>query len=57
VSPRPTAAAGSASSAPSSSVGGGVLPFTGAGTIPLLLVGLVLIGLGAATLLARVHRS
>jgi hypothetical protein len=52
-----TAAGGSASSAPSSSVGGGVLPFTGAGTMPLLLVGLVLIGLGAATLRARAHRA
>jgi hypothetical protein len=52
-----TAAGGSASSAPSSSVGGGVLPFTGAGTMPLLLVGLVLIGLGAAALLARAHRA
>jgi hypothetical protein len=45
------------SSAPSSSVGGGALPFTGAGTMPLLLVGLALIGLGAATLLARAQRD
>ena len=53
-----TAAGGSSSSsAPSSSVGGGVLPFTGAGTMPLLLVGLALIGLGAATLLARAQRD
>jgi LPXTG-motif cell wall-anchored protein len=34
-----------------------VLPFTGAGTMPLLLVGLALIGLGAATLLARAQRD
>jgi LPXTG-motif cell wall-anchored protein len=34
-----------------------VLPFTGAGTVPLLVVGLVLIGLGAASLLARAHRG
>jgi hypothetical protein len=52
-----TAVGGSSSSAPSSSVGGGVLPFTGAGIMPLLLVGLALIGLGAATLLARPHRG
>jgi hypothetical protein len=43
---------GSSSSAPGGS-GGGVLPFTGAGgTMPLLLVGLVLAGLGGASLLA-----
>jgi hypothetical protein len=42
---------GSSSSAPGGS-GGGVLPFTGAGgTTPLLLVGLVLAGLGGASLL------
>jgi hypothetical protein len=42
---------GSSSSAPGGS-GGGVLPFTGAGgTMPLLLVGLVLAGLGGASLL------
>jgi hypothetical protein len=52
-----TAVGGSSSSAPSSSVGGGVLPFTGAGIMPLLLVGLALIGLGAATLLARAQRD
>src|SRR5512133_1800132 len=52
-----TAAGGSSSSAPSSSVGGGVLPFTGAGTMPLLLVGLALLGLGAAARLARAHRA
>ena len=52
-----TAAGGSSASGPSSSVGGGVLPFTGAGTMPLLLVGLVLLGLGAATLLVRAHRA
>jgi hypothetical protein len=53
-----TAVGGSSSSAPSSSAGGGVLPFTGAGgVLPLLLVGLALVGLGAATLLARAHRG
>jgi hypothetical protein len=42
---------GSSSSAPGGS-GGGVLPFTGAGgTMPLLLVGLLLAGLGGASLL------
>jgi hypothetical protein len=52
------AVGGSSSSAPSSSAGGGVLPFTGAGGVmPLLVVGLALIGLGAATLLARAHRG
>jgi hypothetical protein len=35
-----------------------VLPFTGAGgVLPLLLVGLALVGLGGATLLARAHRG
>jgi LPXTG-motif cell wall-anchored protein len=34
-----------------------VLPFTGAGTMPLLVVGLALVGLGAATLFARAHRG
>jgi hypothetical protein len=44
---------GSSSSAPPGGSGGGVLPFTGAGgTMPLLLVGLVLAGLGGASLLA-----
>jgi hypothetical protein len=52
------AVGGSSSSAPSSSAGGGVLPFTGAGpTMPLLLAGLALVGLGGATLLARAHRG
>ena len=38
--------------------GGGELPFTGAGgTMPLLLVGLVLAGLGGASLLATSRRS
>jgi hypothetical protein len=47
----------SSSSAPGGS-GGGVLPFTGAGgTTPLLLVGLVLAGLGGASLLATSRRS
>jgi hypothetical protein len=49
---------GASSSAPSSSVGGGVLPFTGAaGTLPLLAAGLALVGLGVAALLARAHRG
>jgi hypothetical protein len=48
---------GSSSSAPGGS-GGGVLPFTGAGgTTSLLLVGLVLAGLGGASLLATSRRS
>jgi hypothetical protein len=48
---------GSSSSAPGGS-DGGVLPFTGAGgTTPLLLVGLVLAGLGGASLLATSRRS
>jgi hypothetical protein len=51
-------------SAPSSSLGGGVssrpagggLPFTGASSLPLLLAGLALLGLGAASLLASARR-
>ena len=51
------AVGGSSSSGPGSSAGGGVLPFTGAGTMPLLVVGLALVGLGGATLFARAHRG
>jgi hypothetical protein len=47
---------GSSSSAPSGPAGG-ELPFTGAGTMALLTVGLALIGLGAATLFAKAHRG
>jgi hypothetical protein len=40
------------------SSGGGQLPFTGAGTLlPLLAIGLALLGLGGATLFARAHRG
>jgi hypothetical protein len=52
-----TAAAGGASSSAPGGPTGGELPFTGAGTLPLLAVGVVLIGLGGATLLARGHRG
>jgi hypothetical protein len=49
---------GSSSSAAGGSSGGGQLPFTGAGTLmPLLAVGLALLGLGGATLFAKAHRS
>jgi hypothetical protein len=51
-----TAAAvgGSSTTAP----GGGELPFTGAGGVmPLLVVGLTLVGLGAASLLAKARRG
>jgi hypothetical protein len=51
------AVGGSSSSGPSNSAGGGVLPFTGVGAMPLLLAGLALIGLGGATLLARAQRG
>jgi hypothetical protein len=38
--------------------GGGQLPFTGAGdAMPLLVVGLTLVGLGAASLLAKARRG
>ena len=47
---------GASSSAPSGPVGG-ELPFTGAGTMALLAVGLALIGLGAATLFAKAQRG
>jgi hypothetical protein len=48
-----SAVGGASSSAPPSSAAGGQLPFTGAGTMPLLMVGLALVGLGAASLLVR----
>jgi hypothetical protein len=47
---------GSSSSAPSGPAGG-ELPFTGAGTMALLAVGLALVGLGAATLFAKAQRG
>jgi MYXO-CTERM domain-containing protein len=34
-----------------------MLPFTGASTVPLLVAGLALLGLGAATLLRTVRRG
>jgi hypothetical protein len=52
-----TAAVGGSSSSAPSGPAGGELPFTGAGTLALLAVGLALIGLGGATLLARAHRG
>jgi hypothetical protein len=53
-----TSEVGGSSSSASGGSGGGVLPFTGAGgTTPLLLVGLVLAGLGGASLLATSRRS
>ena len=49
-----TAVGGSSTTAP----GGGQLPFTGAGgVLPLLAVGLALVGLGAASLLAKARRG
>jgi hypothetical protein len=48
------AVGGSSTTAP----GGGQLPFTGAGgVLPLLAVGLALVGLGAASLLAKARRG
>jgi len=53
---------GTSSAAPSSSVGavsstqGGALPFTGASMLPLLVAGLVLLGIGAASLRATARR-
>jgi hypothetical protein len=48
------AVGGSSTTAP----GGGELPFTGAGgAMPLLVVGLALVGLGAASLLAKARRG
>jgi hypothetical protein len=47
---------GSSSSAPSGPAGG-ELPFTGAGTMALLAVGLALVGLGAATLFAKARQG
>jgi hypothetical protein len=36
--------------------GGGKLPFTGASSLPMLLAGLALVGLGAVSLLAGARR-
>jgi hypothetical protein len=53
-----TAAVGGSSSSAPSGPGGGELPFTGAGgAMPLLAVGLALVGLGAASLLAKARRG
>jgi LPXTG-motif cell wall-anchored protein len=51
-----SAVGGSSSSAPGGPAGG-ELPFTGAGTMALLAVGLALVGLGGATLFARARRG
>jgi len=51
-----SAVGGASSSAPSSTASAG-LPFTGANTVPLLLAGLALLGLGAAILLRTGHRG
>jgi hypothetical protein len=51
-----SAVGGSSSSAPGGPAGG-ELPFTGAGTMALLAVGLALVGLGGATLFAKAHRG
>jgi hypothetical protein len=54
---------GTVSSAPTSSIGGvtttvagGPLPFTGAASLPMLFAALVLLGLGAASLVAGARR-
>ena len=53
-----TAAVGGSSSSAPSGPGGGELPFTGAGgAMPLLAVGLALVGLGGASLLAKARRD
>jgi hypothetical protein len=53
-----TSAVGGASSSASSSPAGGALPFTGAAsTMPLLAIGLALLGLGVASLLGKSHRG
>jgi LPXTG-motif cell wall-anchored protein len=49
--------AGASSSGPSSSSGGGELPFTGANALALLVAGVALLGLGVAILLRRSHSS
>jgi hypothetical protein len=53
-----TQAVGGASSSAPSSAAGGELPFTGAATtMPLLAIGLALLGLGGASLLGRSRRG
>jgi hypothetical protein len=53
-----TSAVGGASSSAPSSAAGGELPFTGAGsTMPLLAIGLALLGLGGASLLGKSRRG
>ena len=53
-----SAVGGASSSAPSSSAGGGVLPFTGAASaMPLLAIGLALLGLGVASLRVKSRRG
>jgi hypothetical protein len=52
-----TAAVGGSSSSAPGGPAGGELPFTGAGTTALLALGLTLLGLGAATLLAKAQRG
>ena len=59
-----TTVAGTVSSAPTTSIGGvsstrparGVLPFTGRGSLPMLLAAAALLGLGAASLFAGARR-
>jgi hypothetical protein len=52
------AVGGSSTSTPGGGAGGGELPFTGAGgAMPLLAVGLALVALGAASLLAKARRN
>jgi hypothetical protein len=53
-----TAAVGGSSSSAPSGPGGGELPFTGAGgAMPLLALGLALVGVGGASLLAKARRG
>jgi hypothetical protein len=52
-----TAELGGSSSSTPSGPAGGELPFTGAGTMALLAVGLALVGLGAATLFAKARQG
>ena len=53
-----TSAVGGASSSAPSSAAGGELPFTGAATtMPLLVIGLALLGLGGASLLGKSRRG
>ena len=52
------AVGGSSTTTPGGGAGGGELPFTGAGgAMPLLAVGLALVALGAASLLAKARRG